>query len=189
MALTEYQNRILEYAVACLGTGAERALDFGCGDGALAKAFKERAIARDVVAVDVRAPDVSEVPIVVYSGRLPFEDRAFDLVYAIDVLHHCDDPRESLRDLLRCTSRRIFLKDHTYGALPGKLALAALDLRRNLPRGISSPFHYQHGWEWESLIEDAGFRRIARIHPAVCNRGLLGRLTNELQFVSVWQRT
>jgi SAM-dependent methyltransferase len=166
-----------------------RALDFGSGDGWFANEFGCGGLARDVVAVDVMPRELSYVQPLVYDGKhLPFADRTFDLVSSIDVLHHCPDPRASLREALRCTGRFFLLKDHTYRGLAGKLALCVLDEVGNRRFGVSSPYHYQRAREWFPWIAEAGFALRRLIHPAPCHRGVLGWATNRLQFIGLWER-
>ena len=88
-----------------------------------------------------KAPEACYVQPVLFDGRrLPFADRSFELGYAIDVLHHCHDPRQSLLDLLRCTSRLLVIKDYTYSGLLGRLALGFLDeLGKLAIRGLDAP--------------------------------------------------
>ncbi|HXO19078.1 MAG TPA: class I SAM-dependent methyltransferase [Thermoanaerobaculia bacterium] len=168
----------------------ERALDFGCGDGLFAKVFQESGLAREVVAVDVQRRRRTLVEPLLYDGsRLPFADGSFDLVYALDVLHHCPDPRASLADLLRCSRNLVLLKDHTYGSLAGRATLAVLDEIGNRRFGVPSIYKYQRGWEWLPAIEEAGFKREALVHPAVCEtRPPLSWFVNRLHFVGLWRR-
>src|SRR5688572_23085810 len=95
--------------------GTPRVLDFGAGDGWIANELASRGVGAQIECVDVvRRPD-SFSDVQVYDGeRLPFEDHSFDLVYSVDVLHHCPDPAASLRDVLRCSRRYALLKDHTW---------------------------------------------------------------------------
>src|SRR5688500_13639869 len=84
------------------------ALDFGAGDGWFAaELIKSGRLAR-VDAVDVQARIRSFHDIRSYDGvTLPFPDRTFDLVYAVDVIHHCPDPVAALKECLRCAGTYI----------------------------------------------------------------------------------
>jgi|HubBroStandDraft_3_1064219.scaffolds.fasta_scaffold29335_1 SAM-dependent methyltransferase len=167
----------------------ERALDFGSGDGWFARELQRRGLAREVVAVDVQRRADAHVEPHLYDGRrLPFEDRAFPLTYALDVLHHCPDPRASLRDLLRCTGRYFALKDHTYRTPLGRLTLCLFDELGNRRFGVPSLYHYQRSWTWSPWIAAEGFEPLATLHPAPCHDGLLGQATNHLQFLALWRR-
>lgn len=168
----------------------DRALDFGSGDGWFTARARDLGVAREVVPVDVLRRDRAEVEPLLYDGvRLPFPDRAFDLVLAIDVLHHCPDPAASLRELTRCAGRYLLLKDHTYRTALGRLALMALDELGNRRFGVPSLHRYQRRWEWLPLLEGNGFRRRALIHPARCEtRPPVSWFSAPLQFVGLWER-
>jgi SAM-dependent methyltransferase len=166
------------------------ALDFGSGDGWFADQFQSRGLVKDVVPVDVQLRDKTVRPPQLYDGtRLPFADRSFDLVYSIDVLHHCPDPVASLRDLLRCGRSYFLIKDHTYRGSFGYFTLCALDEIGNRRFGIPSRYKYQREWDWRPVIEEAGYEAVRLIHPAPCHRGPLGWATNRLQFIGLWRRT
>ncbi len=168
---------------------AGRTLDFGSGDGWFAKQMGDSGMVRELVPVDVQARLDSFVEPLLYDGiRLPFEDRSFDLVYSVDVLHHCPDPLGSLRDLARCSDRLLLLKDHTWRTRFGKLTLAVLDELGNRKFGIPCLYKYQRRWDWFPVIESEGFRLVGLIHPAACHVGVMGYCTNSLQFVALWER-
>lgn len=168
----------------------DRALDFGSGDGWFTVQAREAGVAREVVAVDVQRRRSTLVEPLLYDGaRLPFPDRSFDLVFAIDVLHHCPDPAASLRELARCTNRYLLLKDHTYSTPLGRLTLALLDEIGNRRFGVPSLYRYQRGWEWWPVIEAEGFRLRELIHPARCeSRPPISWFSATLQFVGLWER-
>jgi SAM-dependent methyltransferase len=164
-------------------------LDFGCGDGFFATRMAPLLGTDDITPIDVyRRPNCLVEPLLYDGTVLPFADRQFELSYAIDVLHHCKDPLASLRDLMRCTDRYLFLKDHTYAGAAGYAALCVLDELGNRRFHIPSLYHYQKRMAWVELIEAAGWRRRALQWPAPVHTGLLGAATNGLQFVGLWER-
>ncbi len=188
---TPYQNRIFQEMIGLLGPyGRFRsALDFGSGDGWFTFQFRQHGLAEEVTPIDVKEREKALVKPRLYDGeKLPFVDAQFDLIYSLDVLHHCPDPLAALRELLRCSGRFFLLKDHTYSNLAGWLSLCLLDEIGNRRFGVPSLYHYQKGWEWSSLISECGFKEIGRIHPLHCNRGPIGFATNRLQFLSLWER-
>ena len=89
--------------------GGQRALDVGCGPGALTAELVERLGPENVAAVDPSPPfvraaqarhpgvDVREAP----AERLPFEDGAFDVALAQLVVHFMADPVAGLREMRR----------------------------------------------------------------------------------------
>jgi SAM-dependent methyltransferase len=190
--MTDYRVRVLAHIVELLkplGT-LNSALDFGSGDGFFASQWSKNQLIRAVTAVDVVERPASFVVPTLYDGeRLPYNERQFDIAYAIDVLHHCPDPSKALADMLRCANRYVLIKDHTYRTSAGKLALGVLDELGNRRFGIPSPYLYQKEWAWATQIEAAGWRRMELHHPLRCHTGLLGAATNSLQFIGLWARS
>jgi ubiquinone/menaquinone biosynthesis C-methylase UbiE len=167
----------------------DSALDFGAGDGWFAAQFETSGLARRVTAVDVQVRERCFKPVEYYDGqRLPFADRSFDLVYAVDVLHHCPDPSTMLAEMLRCSRQWVLIKDHTYRNCFGWSALCVLDEIGNRRFGVPSRYQYQRGWDWLPAIEAAGYREQTLIYPARCHRGPLGYFTRRLNFVGLWRR-
>lgn len=189
--MSHYRQRILQdikRLIEPLGT-VESALDFGSGDGFYASQWRHGSTIRSVTPVDVVERKNSIVVPTLYGGdRLPFTDQSFELAYAIDVLHHCHDPGAALRDLMRCSSKYLLIKDHTYKGRMGKLTLGLLDEIGNRRFGIPSPYLYQYRWTWVEEIESSGWRRMAFSNPMRCHTGFLGAVTNSLQFVGLWER-
>lgn len=187
--ITGYRPRILSQLQQTIAPlKAERVLDFGSGDGYFASHISNLPGIRQVTPVDVVERKQSLLKPILYDGhRLPFEDRSFDLVYAIDVVHHCPDPLHALEDMMRCTSKYLLLKDHNYQTPIGRFALAVLDELGNRRFGIPSLYLYQRKWEWLAWIEKHGFKRIEFVHPMRCQTGLLAP-TNGLQFMALWER-
>lgn len=186
-----YRQRILaDLAAALQPLGPiERALDFGAGDGFFAHHLPQVAALGSVTPVDVVARAQGWLRPQLYPGdRLPFADRSFDLAYAVDVLHHCPDPLAALADLARCSRRHLLIKDHHHHGPLGKLALGVMDELGNRRFGIPSPYLYQRDWAWVHWIESQGFRRRLFVHPMRCHVGLMGALTNGLQFMGLWER-
>ncbi len=83
------------------GAGRDvRVLDVGCGKKPYYPFFAERA--REYVGVDVVAHPAADLvgPV----EALPVEDASFDLVLCTQVLEHCDDPAQAVRELRRVTA-------------------------------------------------------------------------------------
>jgi SAM-dependent methyltransferase len=165
------------------------ALDFGSGDGWFTQQLMHAGIAEKVVAVDVKLWPSLITPPVLFDGRsLPFADRAFELVFAVDVLHHCPEPEQAIEEVLRCCKRYFLLKDHSYRTVLEWTILSLLDEVGNRRFRVPSPHRYQRDWSWDAVIHRLGFKREALLNPASCHVGPLGYCTNRLQFVALWRR-
>ena len=80
-----------------------RALDLGAGQGALSCALRTRGF--EVTAADIntgqfRAEGVAHAKLDL-NRPLPFPDRDFDLVLAVEILEHLESPRAFLREVFR----------------------------------------------------------------------------------------
>jgi SAM-dependent methyltransferase len=101
-------------AALCDAAGIEagqRALDVGCGSGALAAELARRLSAENVTGIDPSEPFVeaaqNRVPgarIVAGSAEaLPFEDNDFDATLSQLVVNFLSDPEQGLREMVRVT--------------------------------------------------------------------------------------
>ncbi len=191
MAITQYRERTLRHLQAALQPlgPISTALDFGSGDGFFCHHLGAGGRIGSITAVDVVERRHSFVRPQLYDGRrLPFADASFDLCYAVDVVHHCPDPLAALAEMTRCSRRWLLLKDHNCQGPLGHLTLAVLDELGNRRFGIPSPGRYQRNWAWAAWLESRGWRRVYWQHPVASHVGLMGRATNGLQFVGLWQR-
>lgn len=80
-----------------------RALDLGAGQGALSQALKLRGF--EVTAADINTGQFRAAGVrcakLDLNRPLPFPDRGFDLVMAVEVLEHLESPRAFLREIFR----------------------------------------------------------------------------------------
>jgi SAM-dependent methyltransferase len=172
----------------------ENVLDLGSGDGWFQHQMSTTGLAKQIKGIDVQRRDsnlehVWVEPTLYDGGDIPFPDRAFDLSYSVNVLHHCPAPVAQLKELMRCSERYLLLKDHTYRTLWGRLLLCAMDEIGNRRFGVPSRYQYQHRWEWFSVIEEEGFTLRHFTFPAQMHVGITGAVTNPLQFIALWERT
>lgn len=157
--------------------GDERALDAGCGAGALALALAP--LVAEVVGVDVdeerlaaarelAPPNVSFVA--GDAAALPFERASFDVVGCLKVLHHARRPELVVAELARVVrpGGRILLADQIASADP----LAALELDRF--ERVRDPSHTR-------LLPDGDVRALLEANDLVVTRDEIVREPRELE--------
>ncbi|MDD5569112.1 MAG: class I SAM-dependent methyltransferase [Candidatus Pacebacteria bacterium] len=113
-----------------------RILDFGCGSAIVGKEFAEY-FNSEILGVDIIDNRVVKIPFRQYSGKdLSFlPDNSFDAVLINYVLHHTDDPVNSLKEAARVAKKRIIIYE-------------------NLPEGIISGFFcWLHGISFAYLFQ------------------------------------
>lgn len=166
-------------------------LDFGCGDGWFASQLGMLWPDSQQFAIDVKRRENTLIEPIIYTpgAPLPFPDASVDLVYAVDVLHHCNSPEYYLDEISRVSRHSLLIKDHTYSSWMGYAALVILDELGNRKFGIPSPQNYQHGQRWTEHLLQRGWILQKLIHPCPCHTGILGALTNPLQYIALYQRS
>lgn len=126
-------------------------LDVGCGEGVLAAAWRERPGVRRVVGVDVedarlraewarRERSGLELRAIAPAPPLPFPDDSFDLLAAVEVLEHVDDPDVLLAELARVARRHVLV------SVPREPMWRALNIARGAHWGSlgNTPGHVHH---------------------------------------------
>jgi SAM-dependent methyltransferase len=160
----------------------DRALDLGCGVGAFTAVLAEAGA--DVTGVEVaeaalarareahRELDFRLAPL---EGPLPFADRAFDLVWASEVIEHVADTERWLAEVRRVMTPggRLLLTTPSHG----RLRVAILGVER-----FSEPFgdhlHLYTRGSLTSALNDLGFEQLEVRRaggPPLARRLLLAR--------------
>jgi SAM-dependent methyltransferase len=141
-------------------------LDVGCGEGVLVDRWARLLDGKRVVGVDLEeeslqagwsARDAPNLHFRVGSAdQLPFADREFDLVSAIEVLEHLPDPEGALAEMRRCAQRHLLV------SVPREPLWRALNLLRGAywPTWGDTPGHLNH-WSRKAFV------RMLACHGAV----------------------
>lgn len=127
-------------------------LDVGCGDGSIDALILERRTDISIQGVDVLLRPQSRIPVQKFDGsRLPFDDKSFDSVLFVDVLHHTDDPNVLLKEAARVARKNVVLKDHTMDGPLSRQTLRFMDWVGNAHHGVALPYNYwpEHKWREE----------------------------------------
>jgi len=132
-------------------------LDVGCGEGVLTHRWAQRVDGR-VVGIDLDDPllhrewEQRQAPnleyLVMKAENLPFEDDAFDVASAIEVLEHVPDPEHTVAEMARVAS------GHLLVSVPREPLWRGL----NMARGAywkdlgNTPGHLNH-WSKRSFVQ------------------------------------
>lgn len=132
-------------------------LDVGCGDGKLARLLLDERPDLTLQGVDVLVRPETLVPVMPFDGKtLPVEDKSFDVVMFVDVLHHTHDPMSLLREAVRVARQAVVIKDHTKTGLLGQPVLQFMDYVGNARHGVPSPGNYWTLPQWKEAFAELG---------------------------------
>lgn len=132
-----------------------KVMDLGCGSGEVSKKLLD--LGYSVVSVDVvDKVKVNGVKVVLYDGeKLPFEDKEFDKVLLITVLHHVDKYKELLQEVAR-VSREVIIVEDVYENAWDKFNIWFWDSILNL-EFFGHPHHNQDDLGWKKTFASLGF--------------------------------
>lgn len=137
-------------------------LDLGSGTGKLARWLRERTGIRPTLAdVTHFGNRVGGFPYVRLEDPLkaPFDDRSFDAVMMLFVLHHVarwEDQEALLREAARVARHRLILIEDTPLTRTDRVMNTAWDWALNLRHGVPRPFSFRTVEGWRGLFRRAG---------------------------------
>jgi SAM-dependent methyltransferase len=151
-------RRLNEQLVGLIPAKAE-VLDVGCGDGLLARTMMQKRTDLDIRGIDVSIRPYTHAPVTQFDGRLiPYDDRSFDVVMLIDVIHHTENPVNLLKEAARTARQSILIKDHTREGLLAGAALRMMDKAGNARHGVALPFNYWSRQQWLDAFESLNLK-------------------------------
>jgi len=120
-------------------------LDVGCGPGTITVDLAGRV--GEVVGLDRSAEVLAEAAGLEHPGNvtfrtgdvyaLPFDDGAFDVVHAHQLLQHLEDPVTALAEMARVSRRVVAVRDGDYGSMSWYPADPVLDRWRDVYRAVA----------------------------------------------------
>ncbi|MDY6950996.1 MAG: methyltransferase domain-containing protein [Thermodesulfobacteriota bacterium] len=132
-------------------------LDVGCGDGMVTWLVGQRYENMKIEGVDLLIRPKTMIPVTPFNGEgLPHNDRSFDVVSFIDVLHHTKDPNVMLREGRRVARLGILIKDHVCLGRMSQFILTFMDWVGNRPHGVSLLYNYWSQGQWGSAWRRLG---------------------------------
>lgn len=150
--------RVIAHWLADFLEDARTVLDVGCGDGSIDLLVRKSNPNLSIRGVDVFVRPSTKIPVEKFDGhKLPFDDKSFDAVICIDVLHHTDDPNVLLREAKRVARNVVVLKDHTMDGLFAYQTLRIMDWVGNAHHGVELPYNYWPEQKWRNAFSSIGF--------------------------------
>ncbi len=158
--LTRALNEIGEYHCRYQAhlVGASSLLDIGVGSGlALQHVIQQnpQLSAMGIDIRDLRLPKVN-VPLQIYNGRsTPFADNYFDVSLIFYVLHHCEDPKQVLREAIRVTRGKILIIEEFDRPDADETSLDMTEQQSHRALGIplNLPYHLFDQPEFEQMLQ------------------------------------
>jgi SAM-dependent methyltransferase len=124
-------------------------LDVGCGDGTIDSLLLQSRPDLSITGVDVLVRPQTHIHVQEFDGRhLPFEDKSFDVVMFVDVLHHTDNPVILLQEAKRVARKAVVIKDHTRNGAFAYTTLRLMDWVGNACHNVALPYNYWSRSQW-----------------------------------------
>ncbi len=156
-----YTRRVqaLSALLARLLPKGAKVLDVGCGDGLIAHRILAARPDLKVRGIDVLKRPFTHIPVGTFDGRrIPYPADAFDVVTAVDVLHHTEDPRSLLAEMARVSKKTLVIKDHLLDGVLAGPTLRFMDWVGNAQHGVALPYNYWPRAQWERGFSQLGLR-------------------------------
>ncbi len=151
-------------------------LDFGCDDGGTAALMMRLKPSLRIVGLDIQENRPCFIPRTVYNGRkIPFSDKTFDAVLAIDVLHHTKDISYHLREMKRVCKKHLIIKDHGVENKFSHLLVCLTDFLSNLPYGVKCAFNFPSLKRWQKMFQNLNLKLLKQPKDLYFGFGLNSR--------------
>ena len=179
--------RILSQHLARIIPDGGRVLDLGSGNGSVAASLMRLRSDLAIEGVDVLVRAKTLIPTTWFDGRvLPFEDKSFDYVTIVDVLHHTDDPAAVLTEACRVARKGVVIKDHLLQGFGAGPTLRVMDWVGNRGHDVVLPYNYLSPAQWEAAFLRAGLEQLKMEDRLHLYPGLATHLFDRrMQFVAL----
>ncbi|WP_196885675.1 class I SAM-dependent methyltransferase [Aureivirga sp. CE67] len=133
-------------------TEKEKILDVGSGNGGLCYLLKNENL--EVTSLDIKNKSgFQSVSPIIYNGvNFPFEQKSFDTVQIITVLHHIPDPVNTIKEAQK-TAKRIIIMEDIFESYFQKILTHIVDSIVNW-EFIGHPYTNKDDKGWRDVFED-----------------------------------
>ena len=153
-------QRIVDYLIEFLPAEG-RVLDVGCGTGKISCLLTERNPKLSIEGIDILAQPNAKIAVKVFDGaKIPYEEKTFDAVVFVDVLHHTNKHNQLLNEAFRVSKGPVIIKDHICQTRFAFVILAFMDWVGNKPLGIRSIHNYYSESQWRQLFDEIGVTKL-----------------------------
>ena len=157
-------------------------LDFGCGSMEISKKLSNLSFVKKITAIDIYNSKFTskKMEYVEYNEFLKNNKKKFDLVIAIDVLHHIGiDKSHKTLNKLKKISKNIIIKDHFEHGFFSRQLLRFVDFYANYGYGITIPKKYFNYISWKKTLNKAKLKEVKIIYPFQQHNGLFNFILNK----------
>ena len=162
-------------------------LDIGCGDGLISKKINAALPKLNYTGIDVMERPTCHINYVSFYGvNIPFQEKEFDAVQLIDVLHHTDNIEKVLKNAIKYTNKYVIIKDHIYLSKLDFQTLKFMDWIGNAPHGVKVIYNFQTEKKWEEIFRNnhlskCFYNNQIKLYPKFAN-WIFGR---KLHFITI----
>ena len=162
-------------------------LDIGCGDGLISKKINAALPKLNYTGIDVMERPTCHINYVSFDGvNIPFQEKEFDAIQLIDVLHHTDNIEKVLENAIKYTNKYVIIKDHIYLSKLDFQTLKFMDWIGNAPHGVKVIYNFQKENTWDNYFDILSLEKIfynnkIKLYPDFAN-WIFGR---KLHFITI----
>jgi len=162
------RTKLIGDAILPFINAGDSVLDFGCSTMAVSKYVSSK---KEIsfTGLDTTDYDIKDAGFIRYDGgRLPFDDNQFDVVFALFVLHHTDDPVFYLDELIRVSKSRLVVCEDTYVNKIEEIINVVVDWILNYPFGGGDvAVNFKSVEEWKNLFKqrEVKLATLKRFYP------------------------
>ena len=132
-------------------------LDVGCGDAQLTRLIAEKRPDISISGIDVHQRPCAAMPVETFDGKsIPYDERKFDVVMFVDVLHHTEQPMTLLQEAFRVARQAVLIKDHLAEGALANATLRLMDWVGNARHGVHLPYNYWTLAQWHHAWHGLG---------------------------------
>ena len=157
-------------------------LDFGCGSMEISKKLEKLSFVENIVGVDTFESKfkTKKMQYVQYDEFFSKNKKKFDMIIAIDVLHHIGINRsfETLKKLSKF-SKNIIIKDHFEFGFFSRQLLRFVDFYANYAYDVNIPKEYFNYVSWKKTVKKSHLKEVELIKSFQQHDGVFNIILNK----------